>query len=144
MVEIDLIPKGDWLMRFERGEPDSRAKAGEWQQRTLADDARDRLKDVPDVVAAVGEYGERTFRQLFDEAVALARGLLELGVRPGETVSFQLPNWLEAISINLACALGGFVINRASYSGLGISILGAGCMDFCFISIAWINCNLSF
>src|SRR5205085_2000811 len=36
----------------------------------------------------------------------LARGLC-----PGDTVSFQLPNWYEAVIVNLAAAMAGLVVH---------------------------------
>ncbi len=41
----------------------------------------------------------------------LSVSLAELGLVPGDVVSFQTPNWIEAAVINLAAALSGFVIN---------------------------------
>jgi acyl-CoA synthetase (AMP-forming)/AMP-acid ligase II len=63
------------------------------------------------VVAVSGETGGLTYAEMVVDAEALARGFLESGLNRGETVSFQLPNWIESAVVNLACALGGFVIN---------------------------------
>ena len=37
--------------------------------------------------------------------------LAERGLRPGHVVSFQLPNWHEAVLIEVACAYAGYVCN---------------------------------
>src|SRR3712207_7340251 len=37
---------------------------------------------------------------------SLAGVLVRRGLRPGDVVSFQLPNWHEAILVELACAYG--------------------------------------
>lgn len=110
IVEYLRDPAG-WTLRFQKGERESRRKSGEWTGQTLADVARHRAAVQPDDVAVTGENGSLTYLQVLREAEALARGLLALGVRRGETVSFQLPNWLEAVVVNLACALAGFVVN---------------------------------
>jgi acyl-CoA synthetase len=44
------------------------------------------------------------------EARRLVTLLRELGVRPGEAVAFQLPNWREAVVSFAALALGGYVL----------------------------------
>ena len=43
-----------------------------------------------------------------------ALGLLELGVRPGDVVSFQLPNWIEWIVVHYAVTRIGAISNRSS------------------------------
>ena len=105
----DDIP--EWTLRFAEGEREARRAAGEWTGETLGEMARRRAAEEPDRLAVIGETGGLTYRQLLENATALARGLIEIGLRPGETVSFQLPNWIEAPVIDLACALGGFIIN---------------------------------
>lgn len=100
-----------WTLRFSEGEREARRAAGEWTGETLGQMARKRAAEEPDRPAVIGETGGLTYAELLDRAAALARGLLEIGLRPGETVSFQLPNWIEAPVIDLACALGGFIIN---------------------------------
>lgn len=41
----------------------------------------------------------------------LAGALAAKGLKRGDVVSFQLPNWYEAILVDIACAYGGFVCN---------------------------------
>lgn len=112
MTEVEYVrdPAG-WTLRFQKGERQIRRQSGEWTGQTLADVARHRALTRPDAIAVTGENGSLTYAQVLNEAEALARGLLSLGMKRGETVSFQLPNWLEAVVVNLACALGGFVVN---------------------------------
>lgn len=85
--------------------------AGVWQDRTLADWARERAAAVPDDLVYLGDPARPTYASLVSDGEALARALLDIGIRPGEVVSFQTPNWVEAAVINLAAAFGGFVIN---------------------------------
>ncbi len=79
--------------------------------RTLAQHARRAASASPDGVAFIEDSTQTTFEQVFERAQRLARGLRELGVQPGEVVSFQLPNWTEAAVINLATAIGGWICN---------------------------------
>jgi len=82
-----------------------------WQDLTLADWARERAKQTPDEPVYLGDPARPTYAGLLTDGEALARALIDLGVRPGEVISFQTPNWVEAAIINLAAALGGYVIN---------------------------------
>src|ERR1700733_10302411 len=100
-----------WSLRFLEGEREARKAAGEWTGKTLAIAARERAAQEPYVVAISGEAGGMTYAEFVRDAEALARGFLEIGVKRGDTISFQLPNWTESAVVNLACSFGGFVIN---------------------------------
>uniref|UniRef100_A0A942SZ51 3-phosphoshikimate 1-carboxyvinyltransferase n=1 Tax=Neobacillus citreus TaxID=2833578 RepID=A0A942SZ51_9BACI len=52
---------------------------------------------------------ETTWRELQDEADKVSALLLELGVRRGESVAMQLPNWREFVSITLGAIQIGAV-----------------------------------
>ncbi|TJY59532.1 cyclohexanecarboxylate-CoA ligase [Sinimarinibacterium sp. CAU 1509] len=52
-----------------------------------------------------------SYAELLADAERLAASLWALGLRPGDVVSFQLPNWQEAAVINLATCLGGWICN---------------------------------
>jgi cyclohexanecarboxylate-CoA ligase len=75
------IPIVDWVGRWARERP------GE------------------DAVVDVRAGGTRvwTWAELDREADRAASLLLELGVEPGETVAYQLPNWGEFVILTLAC-----------------------------------------
>jgi acyl-coenzyme A synthetase/AMP-(fatty) acid ligase len=53
----------------------------------------------------------RTFGQIAFESERVAAGLLACGVRPGDVVSWQLPNGIETIIAALALARLGVVQN---------------------------------
>ena len=82
---------------------------GLYRERTIADLARDRAMAAPDGCVFLGEPGW-TVARIVADAEALHAALVGLGVRPGEVIAFQTPNWPEATVIDLACALGGFVV----------------------------------
>ncbi|MEO7688539.1 MAG: AMP-binding protein [Sphingomonas sp.] len=82
-----------------------------WDGRTLGDWARLRADETPDELVFLGDPTRPTYAGLLADGEALARALIDLGIRPGEVISFQTPNWAEAAVINLAAALGGYVIN---------------------------------
>lgn len=87
------------------------AGSGCWIDRTVGELARDLAMVEPDTVVFPGDPAQPTYAALASEGEALAVSLVELGLRPGDVVSFQTPNWIEAAVINLACAMAGFVIN---------------------------------
>lgn len=67
-----------------------------------------RAAATPDRLFATDERGrELSFAGLRDAALAVAAGLADLGVGPGSTVSWQLPTWLETLTLSAAlCRLG--------------------------------------
>jgi len=85
--------------------------SGVWGDRTIGDWARLRAESEPDTTAFLGETAPATYSSLLADAEALAASLHDLGMRSGDVISFQTPNWLEAAVINLAAALAGLVIN---------------------------------
>jgi non-ribosomal peptide synthetase component E (peptide arylation enzyme) len=85
--------------------------AGIWQNRTLADDARARAAAEPERICIRDGRRTITYAQILSEAQGLAAGLWGLGVRPGDVISFQLPNWIEAAVIDVAASLLGAIVN---------------------------------
>jgi len=101
----------DWKLRFAPGEPDCRVASGEWTNKTLADYVAEAQSRDEDTVVIVADGKSYTVAYLRQQALTLARGLQAFGLRPGDTVTFQLPNWIETAIIDLACVLGGFIVN---------------------------------
>ncbi|MGV0762861.1 AMP-binding protein [Tistrella mobilis] len=111
MSSILVDDPSGFRLRYTPDETRLRRAAGEWSGRTLADHARDRARQTPDRIAVRTETGSLTYGQALTRAVKLARRMRQAGLKPGDVVSFQLPNWEEAVVLNLACTLGGQVIN---------------------------------
>ena len=78
---------------------------------TLAAYARRRALQYPDRVAFYEAGRTIGYGSLLSEAEALAGSLWRSGLRPGDVVSFQLPNWIETAIINLAANLLGLRCN---------------------------------
>jgi len=70
---------------------------------------RERPREVAVVDVREGGTATWTWSQLDQEADRVAALLLELGVRSGETVAYQLPNWAEFAVFTLAAAKVGAV-----------------------------------
>ncbi|MDE2596960.1 MAG: AMP-binding protein [Sphingomonadales bacterium] len=93
--------------------PHQRRFAGQglWDERTLADMAQAQAEADPDFVAFVEGESRMTRAELLAEATALAAALHARGLRPGDVVAFQVPNWREAAAINLAAVMAGLIVN---------------------------------
>ena len=87
------------------------ANTGTWAERTIGDLARDHAMRDPDAIVFLDDTARPTYATLATQGQALAVALTDLGLQPGDVVSFQLPNWIEAAVVNLACAMAGFVVN---------------------------------
>jgi acyl-coenzyme A synthetase/AMP-(fatty) acid ligase len=90
--------------------PDRRARheaAGEWPGASFSALLDARAADAGDRVYCIAgsRTGDRahTFGDLKRRADRMAVALASLGVRPGDVVSYQIPNWFEAVA--LACAI---------------------------------------
>ena len=84
---------------------------GYWVDRTITDYLDDWAERTPDKVAFIDSRREVTYGQLRAEVDRCALGLLELGIQPGDVVSFQLPNWIDWVVLHYACTRIGVVSN---------------------------------
>ena len=88
---------------------------GEWPQPSLAAMLAERARRTPERVYLI--EGRRdggrswTFGDLAARAEGMAGALLALGVRPGDVVSWQLPNWFEGAALAVALDRVGAVSN---------------------------------
>jgi cyclohexanecarboxylate-CoA ligase len=100
-----------WTLRLDPEMIAANRAAGLWCGRTIADDARERAAATPEAVCTEVGGEQLSFAAALTGAERLASSLWHLGLRPGDVVSFALPNWLEALTIDLAAALLGLVVN---------------------------------
>ena len=107
---------------MERGFLDAERLAAErrrgiWRGRVLTDYLDELVATRPDDTALVAFREEErtttrlTYRELASRAARVARALHRLGVRRGDVVSFQLPNWWEFVAVHLACVRLGAASN---------------------------------
>jgi cyclohexanecarboxylate-CoA ligase len=90
---------------------DEYTKAGFWQNKIITDFLDEVVARTPDKTAASDSRRQLTYRELQAETDRCALGLLELGVQPGDVVSFQLPNWIEFLVLHFAATRIGAVSN---------------------------------
>jgi acyl-CoA synthetase len=87
--------------------------AGWWTRETLGQVVADGLRAAPDAqfeVHSTVRPWAGTFRDVEQMARRLAAGLRARGVRAGDVVAFQLPNWVEAAATFWASAFLGAVL----------------------------------
>ncbi|MCU1620500.1 MAG: AMP-dependent synthetase and ligase [Modestobacter sp.] len=84
---------------------------GLWTGRLITDFLDEVAAADPDKLAAIDARGQTTYGELKRLSDRAALGLLELGVRPGDVVSFQLPNWTEFLVLHFALTRIGAVNN---------------------------------
>ena len=113
MMPAPIAPKPAPWAWLETPAPHQRryAGAGLWDERTLADRARVLTEADPGFTAIIDGEAAMTRAELLGEAEALAAALHARGLRAGDVLAFQLPNWREAAVVNLAAVLAGLVVN---------------------------------
>ena len=84
---------------------------GAWADRTIGGQLRALAAAAPGQTLFIDDRRTLGAAEVLDRATGLANALAGLGLKAGDVVSFQLPNWHEAVLVELACALGGFVCN---------------------------------
>lgn len=99
-----------WQVRLDDALIAGHVGSGAWRNQTIADAARALAAREPQRVTHVFEGRAWTIAELVRDADALAASLRAMGLRPGDVVSFQLPNWVEALVIDLAAAMLGLVV----------------------------------
>jgi acyl-CoA synthetase (AMP-forming)/AMP-acid ligase II len=88
-------------------------REGFWDGSTLVDTVCRWAKERPDALAVVDapDSAGHSYAELVRHAFAAAGRLHELGVRPGDVVTVQLPNWYETVAIDLGVHILGAVLN---------------------------------
>jgi cyclohexanecarboxylate-CoA ligase len=85
--------------------------AGWWPDRLLNDALAVAVARYPGRTALVDARGRMSYATLQAQVDQCAIGLLKLGVRKGDVVTAQLPNWNEFVVLTLALERFGAVIN---------------------------------
>src|SRR5690242_5864502 len=91
-----------WSVRVDEGRVERAHAAGQWLDTTIAEAAAELNRAEPDRVVVVEGSTRLTVRELYSQAVQLADAMRGSGLRPGDVVSFMLPNWHEGCVVYLA------------------------------------------
>lgn len=84
---------------------------GHWIDRQIVDYADEAAQSLSDKTAIVDSRGSCTYAELRRLSIRCACGLLELGIRPADVISLQLPNWREWTILHLAATRIGAITN---------------------------------
>lgn len=97
----------------DRYTPDQIAEfyaTGQWQSETFFELLQRQVEAQPDRTFLTDNTTSLTFRELRDRAVGLALGLHRWGLRAGDRVTVQVPNWTEFAVISVALSRLGAVL----------------------------------
>lgn len=106
-----MSTRGRWRTRLSDDMIVGYTRSGHWQGRSLARNAAERARATPDAVAVIDGEVRLTFAGIWSRAARLAASFERRGLQCGDVISFQLPNWHEAMLINLAAAMKGLICN---------------------------------
>ncbi|HZR71119.1 MAG TPA: AMP-binding protein [Burkholderiales bacterium] len=81
--------------------------SGAWRDASIGDAFLAACSAREDDVVLFDRDEAIAFRELRERVLRLAVGLAAIGVRPGDAVAYQLPNWWEAAAALLATSLAG-------------------------------------
>ncbi len=107
--------QAEWGIRLDPARAAAMRRTGAWRDSLLTDLFEPSATAHPErtaIVASRGDTGETirvSYAQLAHAADQIALGLHVLGIRRGDTVSFQLPNWWKFLAIVLGCIKIGAV-----------------------------------
>jgi cyclohexanecarboxylate-CoA ligase len=101
----------DWTLPRNPARVATLRSSGVWRNRTLAEDALELARSDPARLIAVAGDRELTAGEAVAQGLAIAAALKRRGFTKGDTITVVLPNWLEAIGINLGAVFLGLVVN---------------------------------
>jgi acyl-CoA synthetase (AMP-forming)/AMP-acid ligase II len=109
-VESKVTDRTERYPRFPDEYRQRWVTSGNWTDKTLHGLFDESVAEGPDDVALTTVDRQYTFGEFKEHSDALAAGLLGCGVKPGDLVSVQLPNWPEMCFLQIALSRIGAVI----------------------------------
>ena len=107
---LEHDPSG-WDIRWSDKLAERYRAEGHWLDTTLVDTARAAVAADPTRTLLIEGDRHLTRGKAWDQALRVAGFFVSRGLKPGDVVSFQLPNWTEAAILALAARMVGVVIN---------------------------------
>lgn len=103
-IDISSVPRlsDEYLERYR--------SQGSWREQTFPDVFTMSFEEAPDS-QVVGPERTLTYAGLAEEVRRVSAGFQELGIEPGDVVSYQLPNWVTTHVVHMAIARIGAVAN---------------------------------
>ncbi|MCZ6588497.1 MAG: AMP-binding protein [Alphaproteobacteria bacterium] len=100
-----------WQTRLSDALIAENTQSGIWRNKTLADLLDEQLARDPDRVLIIQGDSQLSASDINIQARALASALQQRGLVAGDVISCQLPNWQEAVVVDMAAAMLGLVTN---------------------------------
>ncbi|MDQ0219441.1 cyclohexanecarboxylate-CoA ligase [Peribacillus cavernae] len=100
-MNFETILNEDYRKEYEK----------EWPNKTILDYLRESIEKGPNKLAIIDNKSRYTYRELGKLVDRVALGLLELGLKKGDVISFQLPNWNEFVILHFAVTRIGAISN---------------------------------
>lgn len=82
-----------------------------WPNKTILDYLNQAIEWNPEKIALIDKKSRYTYGELGKLVDRVALGLLELGLKKGDVISFQLPNWNEFVILHFAVTRIGAISN---------------------------------
>ena len=101
MPSFSTRPTSEQIQRY--------TASGAWPNRLLTDFLDEAVTATPDKLAIIDSRGSIIYRDLAARVTHCAHGLLALGLRAGDVMALQLPNWKEFLILHLAATRIGIV-----------------------------------
>ncbi|ARP41334.1 Putative acyl-CoA synthetase YngI [Geobacillus thermodenitrificans] len=83
----------------------------QWPNKTIIDYLKEWAEKQPDQVAIIDKKSRYTYGEVTKLVDRVALGLLALGLKKGDVISFQLPNWNEFVILHFAVTRIGAISN---------------------------------
>ena len=90
---------------------ESHTRDGYWSGRLITDYLDEVAESNPDKTAFIDPRGQITYGELKTLTDRCAHGFLQMGITPGDVISFQIPNWIEWLVTHLAASRIGAISN---------------------------------
>lgn len=88
-----------------------RTYQAEWKNKTVLDYLNETIKKSPNKIAIIDKKSRYSFKELGELVDRVALRLLEFGLKKGDVISFQLPNWNEFVILHFAVTRIGAISN---------------------------------
>lgn len=94
-----IIPKDNYVQK------------GYWTNKNIFTYLEESYRTNPKRTAVDDGYSSYSYEELYQKTIQLANYLKEIGIKKGDVISFQVPNWSETLIIHYASAFLGAVCN---------------------------------
>lgn len=85
--------------------------SSQWLNKTMIDYLDEAITRTPNKTAIIDSKSRYTYKMLGSMVDRVALGLLDLGIKKGDVISIQLPNWNEFVILHYAASKIGAITN---------------------------------